>query len=82
MVVTATEMKNNFGKYLEISQREDVYVTKNGKQVAKLVNLEEEHEALLDSLIGAFAPYGKPEDWEDEKSARTDAVEEKHGCRR
>lgn len=40
MIVTATEFKTNFGKYLElISQiQEDIFITKNGKTVAKISN--------------------------------------------
>lgn len=38
MVVTATEFKTNFGKYLELVGKEDVFITKNGKTIAKVVN--------------------------------------------
>ena len=36
MSITATELKNNLGKYLLLSAKEDVFITKNGKIVAKL----------------------------------------------
>jgi len=36
MKVTATEVKNNLGKYLKISENEDVIITKNGKEIACL----------------------------------------------
>lgn len=38
MSVTATELKNNLGKYLLLSATEDTFITKNGKAVAKLTN--------------------------------------------
>ena len=38
MSITATELKNNLGKYLLLSAKEDVFITKNGKVVAKLTN--------------------------------------------
>ncbi len=38
MVVTATEFKANFGKYLELITKEDILITRNGKTVAKVVN--------------------------------------------
>ena len=38
MSITATELKNNLGKYLLLSAKEDVFITKNGKIVAKLTN--------------------------------------------
>ena len=31
MIVTATEFKTNFGKYLELIAKEDVFITRNGK---------------------------------------------------
>ena len=37
MVVTATEFKTNFGKYLELIATEDIFITRNGKTVAKVV---------------------------------------------
>ena len=36
--VTATEFKLNLGHYLELVKSEDIWITKNGKMVAKLVN--------------------------------------------
>lgn len=47
MVVTATEFKTNFGKYLELIAKEDVFITRNGKTVAKVVNPQ---SSAVDSL--------------------------------
>ena len=49
MVVTATEFKTNFGKYLELVAKEDVFITRNGKTVAKVVNPQ---VSAVDSLRG------------------------------
>lgn len=38
MFVTATEMKNSFGKYLELCRKENIIVTKNGKKQAVLLS--------------------------------------------
>ena len=38
MIVTANEFKKNFGKYLELIAKEDIFITRNGKTVAKVVN--------------------------------------------
>ena len=38
MSITATELKNNLGKYLLLSATEDIFITKNGKIIAKLTN--------------------------------------------
>lgn len=36
MHVNSTEIQNNFGKYLMMSLQEDIIITKNGREVAKL----------------------------------------------
>ena len=36
MIVTATEFKTNFGKYLDMLRSEDIFITRNGKTVAKI----------------------------------------------
>ena len=36
--ITATEFKENFGKYLELGQKEDILVTKNGKPLVRIVS--------------------------------------------
>ena len=37
MKVTTTEVQNNFGKYLKISANEEIVITRNNKEVAKLI---------------------------------------------
>ena len=36
MIITATEFKTNLGKYLEIAASQDIFITKNGKSIARL----------------------------------------------
>lgn len=54
MVITATELKTNLGKYLDSVEREDVLVTKNGKIVARITRPEDNKFELLDSLVGCL----------------------------
>ena len=49
MIVTATEFKTNFGKYLDLNVQEDIFITRNGKTIAKVVN---PHVSAVDSLRG------------------------------
>lgn len=49
MVVTATEFKANFAKYLELIVKEDIFITHNGKTIAKVVNPQ---ISAVDSLRG------------------------------
>ena len=50
--VTATELKNNLGKYLILSATEDIFITKNGKIVAKLTNPYQDRVQTAKSLFG------------------------------
>lgn len=52
MSITTTEFRENLGKYITMSQTEDVYITRNGKVVAKLTNPYKKKIDIVDSLIG------------------------------
>ncbi len=52
MSITATEFKMNLGKYLMLSETEDIYITKNGKVVAKLTNPNQDRVDIANSLFG------------------------------
>ena len=53
MSITATELKNNLSKYLLLSSREDIYITRNGKVVAKLTNPYQDRLDVAESLFGS-----------------------------
>lgn len=50
MIVTATELQNNFGKYINIMQNEPVIFTKNGKIIGKLTTIKGDKKAALEKL--------------------------------
>ena len=52
MIVTATEFKANLGKYLEMATSQDIFITKNGKSIARLTDPAVDKLALLDDLVG------------------------------
>ena len=54
MSITASELKMNLGKYLLLSATEDIYITKNGKIIAKLSNPFQDRVDLVESLIGVL----------------------------
>ena len=61
---TATEVQNNFGKYLNMVQTGgEVVVIKNGKEVARLVSYDKSVSFLTDSLIGVLN-----NDYDDKKA--------------
>jgi antitoxin (DNA-binding transcriptional repressor) of toxin-antitoxin stability system len=69
MVVTDTEFKTNFGKYLDLLLTEDIFITRNGKTVAKVVNPQ---ISAVDSISGILA--GKISDDIDRKSIREERI--------
>jgi prevent-host-death family protein len=52
MLVSLSELKSNPGKYVAIADKQDIYITKNGKRVAKLSS------ARLDKVASAKALFG------------------------
>lgn len=52
MSITATELKMNLSKYLLMAEKEDVYITRNGKVVAKLTNPYQNRVDMAKSLFG------------------------------
>ena len=52
MSITATELKQNLGRYLLLSLHEDIYITKNGKVIAKLTNPNQSRVDTAKSLFG------------------------------
>lgn len=50
---TATEMQNNFGKYLNmVINGNEVIVTKNGKEIGRFIPKDSAVSYLTDSLTG------------------------------
>lgn len=55
MSITATELKTNLGKYLLLAETEDIYITRNGKVVAKLSNPYQDRVDVAKSLFGVLS---------------------------
>ncbi len=67
--ITATEFKTNMGHYLEMIPYEDIWVTKNGKLVARLVN---PNVSSVDSISGILK--GKISETTDRHSLREERL--------
>ena len=63
MSITASELQQNLGKYLTLSSKEDIYITENGKVVAKLTSPNQDRVNTAKSLFGIL-----PKDADIEKS--------------
>ena len=81
MTVTATEMKTNFGKYLELVENGDIVITRNGRRIARLVKAEDNTRADLHSLFGILGD-SKLSDMSDEelKSLVRDERSKRYEC--
>lgn len=55
LTATATEMQNNFGKYLQAVQfGNEIIIIKNGREVARLISKEKAVSFLTDELTGVL----------------------------
>ena len=71
MSITATELKNNLGKYLFLCATEDIFITKNGKVVAKLVN---PYQSRVETAKALFGVLPKDADIDEAKAERLDII--------
>ncbi len=66
---TATEVQNNFGRFLKMVQEgQEVIILKNGSEVARLISKEQTVSFLSDSLVGVLSSDT------DEKRARAERM--------
>lgn len=54
--ITATEFKTHFGKYLSLSQSEEIVITMRGKKICTLVPQKEDLKKRLQSYVGLLPP--------------------------
>ncbi len=73
MIVTETEFKTHFGEYLDLLSQEDIFVTRNGKIVAKIVN---PNTSAVESISGLLA--GELPDDYDAEDLRTERLEKRN----
>lgn len=67
MPITATEFKANLGKYLAMAETEDVYITRNGRVVARLTAPYKNRMELAESLFGVIPADITLEEARDER---------------
>ena len=75
-MATATEVQNNFGRFLKVAQEGgEVVILKNGVEVARLVSKEKTMSFLSDQLVGVLSSDV------DEKAARAERMKRDEGSR-
>ena len=67
MSITATELKTNLSKYLLLSATQDIFITKNGKIIAKLSNPFQDRVQMVDSLVGILPPEASEKEAREER---------------
>ncbi len=65
MIVSSTEVQNNFGKYLALLEQEDIIISKNGKKAARLVKFYEGDDYILHEGSSAYSHEGMKVSYED-----------------
>ena len=76
MLVTATEFKSNIGKYLSLVVEQDIFITKNGKSVAKLSSTKKDKVDAAKSLFGIIPNDGTAlEQVREERLARYETTD-------
>jgi len=75
MIITATEFKNNIGKYLALAAKEDIYITKNGKKIAKLTSIKQDKIEMAKSLFGILPADATLEQARRERLSRHERID-------
>ena len=52
MLVSLSELKTNPGKYAAMADLQDIYITRNGKRIAKLTSARQSKTACAKALFG------------------------------
>ena len=70
MSITATELKTNLSKYLMLSAMQDIFITKNGKIIAKLSNPFQDRVEMVNSLEGIIPQEASEKAAREERLSR------------
>ncbi|MCL1811649.1 MAG: type II toxin-antitoxin system Phd/YefM family antitoxin [Methanomassiliicoccaceae archaeon] len=62
MYINATEFRNEFSKYLELAQTEDIIIVRHGEFVARVSGSEREKHRMLREITGSVDFEGNVED--------------------
>lgn len=70
MSITATELKENLGRYLQLASEEDIFITRNGKVVAKLSSPYQDLVETAKNLAGIISADITLEEAREERRAQ------------
>lgn len=73
---TATDVQNNFGKYLNsVQMGDEIIILRNGKEVARLISHDKSVGFLTDSLMGVLKGDYDSKDARSERLARYESID-------
>ena len=76
LTVTATDIQNNFGKYLQaVQDGNEIIILKNGHEVARLISKEKSVSFLADSLVGVLENDYDEDEIKAERMARYEGID-------
>ena len=70
MAITATELKDNLGKYLQLAKTEDIFISKNGKIIARLTEPFSSRVDDMKSLFGIIPDDVTAEEAREERLSK------------
>lgn len=72
-MVPATEVQNNFGKYLQYAmEKGEVVILRNGKRVARIISEKATAGYLTDSLLGVLKQQYSDDEVKKARTAKYD----------
>lgn len=76
LTATATEMQNNFGKYLQAVQSgNEIIIIKNGNEVARLISKDSAVSFLSDALTGVLKKDYDEKRVREERLAKYESID-------
>lgn len=76
IIVTYTEIQNNFSKYLQAVQMGDeVIILKNGNEVARIISKGRTASFLTDSLVGVLKDNYNEKKIKEERISRYESID-------
>lgn len=76
LTATATEVQNNFGKYLQAVQMgNEIIILKNGVEVARLISKNKTVSFLTDSLTGVLSQHYDEKAIKEERLRKYEALD-------
>lgn len=76
LTATATDVQNNFGKYLQAVQMgNEIIILKNGVEVARLISKNKTVSFLTDSLTGILSNNYDEKSTKEERLRKYEAID-------